>query len=67
MAPSKPPSMAGVGLVLDTRQKDAKAAVRAIEREMSEVQGQVDKAGGQVSTQTLVNRIPGPKSNANIR
>jgi hypothetical protein len=45
---SSKPSIAGVGLVLDTRQKDAKAVVRAIEREMSEIQGQADRAGGQV-------------------
>lgn len=44
--------MAGVGLVLDTRQKDAKAAVREIEREMAEIGhsvGKTDRAGGQVT------------------
>ena len=44
----KAPIVAGVGLVLDTRQQDAIAAVKKIEKEMSEMQGEADQTRGEV-------------------
>ena len=44
----KAPVVAGVGLVLDTRQQDAIAAVKKIEKEMSEMQGKADQTRGEV-------------------
>ena len=42
------PVVAGVGLVLDTREQRAKSIVKTIEREMAEVQGKADKKLGEV-------------------
>ena len=55
-ATSKAPIVAGVGLVLDTRQQDALARLAGIEKQMSEMHGTADQTCGEVRLSVLAFR-----------
>ena len=55
-ATSKAPIVAGVGLVLDTRQQDALARLAGIEKQMSEMHGTADQTCGEVWLSVLAFR-----------
>ena len=58
-ATSKTPIVAGVGLVLDTRQQDALARLAGIEKQMSEMHGTADQTCGEVRLSVLAFRWRG--------